>query len=96
MKKLVRSAKGKSIDPSRGKIELKNQKAKYQITAPSGKVGETDNVVLKVHYNDQPWVGVLTWTQGRELGGWKAMKGGKSKSFNLPGVKVKNEGEKKG
>ncbi|PMD53021.1 signal peptidase subunit [Hyaloscypha bicolor E] len=94
MKKLIRSAKGKSVDPSRGKIELKNQKAKYQITAPTGKVAETDNVVLKVHYNVQPWVGILTWTPQIEFGGWKKVKGGVSKVFKLPALKVKKEEKK--
>jgi len=89
MKKLKKSAEGKAIDPSRGKIVLKNQKAKYQITAPGGKLAETNDVVLKVHYNIQPWVGLLTWTQEREFGSWKAMKGGVSKLFNFPPLKVK-------
>jgi len=94
MKKLVNSAKGKSIDPSRGKLELKNQKAKYQITAPNGKLAETENVVLKVHYNVQPWIGVLTWTPQVEFGKWKLLKGGVSKIFKLPALKVKKEGSK--
>jgi len=94
MKKLVRSAKGKSVDPSRGKLELKNQKAKYQITAPTGKLAETDNVVLKVHYNVQPWVGILTWTPQVEFGGWKKIKGGVSKVFKLPALKVKKQEER--
>lgn len=91
MKKLVKSAKGKAIDPSRGKIELKNQKPKYQITAPSGKLAETEDVVLKVHYNVQPWVGVLTWTPQIEFGKWKKVKGGVSKLFNMPALKKKDE-----
>ncbi len=78
----------------RGKLELKNQKAKYQITAPTGKLAETENVVLKVHYNVQPWVGILTWTPQIEFGGWKKIKGGVSKAFKLPPLKVKKEGEK--
>lgn len=94
MKKLVRSAKGKSIDPSRGKLELRGQKAKYQITSPMGKVAETENVVLKVHYNVQPWVGVLTWTPEREFGAWKMVKGGVSKVFRLPAIKAKKEEKK--
>jgi len=94
MKKLVKSAKGKSSDPKRGYIELKNQKAKYQITAPSGKLAETQNVVLKVHYNVQPWVGVLTWTPQMEFGGWKMIKGGVSKVFRLPALKKKPEEKK--
>ena len=76
---------------NRGKIELKNQKAKYQITAPSGKLAETEDVVLKVHYNVQPWVGVLTWTPQIEFGAWKKLKGGVSKAFTLPALKKKDE-----
>jgi len=91
LKKLIKSAKGKAIDPSRGKIELKNQKPKYQITSPSGKLAETEDVVLKVHYNVQPWVGVLTWTPQIEFGRWKKVKGGVSKLFNMPALKKKDE-----
>jgi signal peptidase complex subunit 3 len=91
MRKLIASAKGKSIDPSRGKIDLKNQKPKYQITAPTGKLAETEDVVLKVHYNVQPWVGVLTWTPQMEMAGWKKMKRGVSKVFKFPALKVKEE-----
>jgi hypothetical protein len=76
---------------NRGKVELKNQKSKYQITAPSGKLAETDDVVLKVHYNVQPWVGVLTWTPQIEFGKWKKVKGGVSKLFNMPALKKKDE-----
>ncbi|TVY85771.1 Signal peptidase complex subunit [Lachnellula willkommii] len=95
MKKLVKSAKGKTIDPSRGKLELKNQKAKYQITSPTGKLAETDNMVLKLHYNVQPWVGLLTWTPQIEFGSWKKVKGGISKAFKLPAIKAKKVAEKK-
>lgn len=76
---------------NRGKLELKNQKAKYQITAPTGKLAEVENVVLKVHYNVQPWVGVLTWTPQVNFGRWKLVKGGVSKPFKLPAVKTKEE-----
>ncbi|KAG4438237.1 hypothetical protein IFR05_006265 [Cadophora sp. M221] len=95
MKKLVRSAKGKSVDPSRGKLDLKNQKAKYQITAPTGKVAQTNDVVLNLHYNVQPWVGILTWTPQIEFGRWKKIKGGVSKKFKFPALKVKKVEEKK-
>ncbi|KAF9881040.1 signal peptidase subunit family protein [Colletotrichum karsti] len=91
MRKLKKSAEGKSIDPNRGKLKLKNQKPKYQITHPSGKVAETDKVVLKLHYNVQPWVGILTWNQNRDLGYWKALKGGVSKAFKFPALKVKEK-----
>jgi signal peptidase complex subunit 3 len=77
-------------------LVLKNQKPKYQITSPSGKLASTEDVTLNLHYNVQPWVGVLTWTPQIEFGGWKKMKGGVSKKFKLPAIKVKaKEGEKK-
>ncbi|ROW02805.1 hypothetical protein VSDG_01639 [Cytospora chrysosperma] len=91
MRKLKKSAAGKPIDPSRGKLSIKNQRPKYQITHPSSKIGETDNVQLKLHYNVQPWVGVLTWNQDRDYGRWKALKGGVSKLFSLPAVKKKGD-----
>ncbi|KAL0943800.1 signal peptidase subunit family protein [Colletotrichum truncatum] len=91
LRKLKKSAEGKSIDPNRGKLKIKNQKPKYQITHPSGKIAESDKVVLKLHYNVQPWVGILTWNQNRDLGYWKALKGGVSKAFKLPALKVKEK-----
>ncbi|ESZ90170.1 hypothetical protein SBOR_9444 [Sclerotinia borealis F-4128] len=97
MKKLVKSSKGKSIDPSRGILKLKNQKAKYQITQPSGKLASTEGVVLKVHYNVQPWVGALTWTPQIEFLRWNKVKGGVSKVFGLPALKEKKKvGEETG
>ncbi|KLU86337.1 hypothetical protein MAPG_05351 [Magnaporthiopsis poae ATCC 64411] len=90
LKKLIRSAKGKSIDPSRGILKLKNQRPKYQITHPSGKIASTADVRLRLHYNVQPWVGALAWDQTvTELGPWATMKGGLSPSFPLPAIKVK-------
>ncbi|KAJ9148426.1 Signal peptidase subunit 3 [Pleurostoma richardsiae] len=95
-RKLLKSGEGKSVDPSRGKLSLKNQKPKYQITHPSGKIGETDEVTLRLHYNVQPWVGLLTWDQYEtDVGRWKRMKGGVSKVFSLPAVKKKDEGKSK-
>jgi signal peptidase complex subunit 3 len=91
LKKLRRSSQGKSIDPSRGLLSLKNQKPKYQITHPTGKIGATEDVVLKLHYNVQPWVGILTWNMDRDLGRWRRLKNGVSKAFALPAVKVKEE-----
>jgi signal peptidase complex subunit 3 len=88
LKKLRKSAAGRPIDPSRGKLSLKNQRPKYQITHPSGKLARTEDVVLRLHYNVQPWVGVLTWNQDSDLGLWKAMKEGVSKKFMLPALKT--------
>jgi signal peptidase complex subunit 3 len=78
----------------RGMLSLKNQKPKYQITHPSGKIAETSDVQLKVHYNVQPWVGLLTWNQEMDIGMWKKFKDGVSKKFELPAVKKKDEAKK--
>ncbi|KAI0129346.1 signal peptidase 22 kDa subunit [Hypoxylon sp. NC0597] len=95
LKKLRKSAAGKSIDPSRGKLSLKNQKPKYQITHPTGRIAETDDVTLRVNYNVQPWVGILTWNQDFDFGRWKKLDGGISKTFELPALKKKKDGEEK-
>ena len=73
----------------RGVLKLKNQKPKYTITAPGGKVGGIEDVKLVVRYNVNPWVGALAWDQKKDYGGWKRMKGGVSRAFTLPHVKVK-------
>ncbi|KAK5627198.1 hypothetical protein RRF57_002913 [Xylaria bambusicola] len=89
LKKLRKSAAGKSVDPSRGKLSLKNQRPKYQITYPTGKVANTEDMTLHVHYNVQPWVGMLTWDQDFDFALWKKMAKGISKVFALPAVAPK-------
>ncbi|KAK2591355.1 Signal peptidase complex subunit [Conoideocrella luteorostrata] len=97
MKKLKKSAEGKSIDPSRGLLKLKNQRPKYQITHPSGKIAKVDNVSLKLNYNVQPWVGLLTWNMDDTLGYWNPIDGGVSEKFEFPAIKVKKDaGKNKG
>jgi len=91
LKELIKSARGKSIDKNRGRITVKNQKPKYAITEPSGKIAERGNVKLHVHYNVQPWVGPLTWSQSGSYGSWKKMAGGDSEAFTLPGLKKKKD-----
>lgn len=78
---------------NRGKLSLKNQRPKYQITHPSSRIAETDGVELRLHYNVQPWVGALTWDQGRDYGLWKATAGGASDAFALPAIKKKEDGD---
>ena len=90
LKKLKKSAQGKTIAPERGLLKLKNERPKYQITHPSGKMGDLDNVVLKVNYSVQPWFGLLTWNYNTNFGIWETLKGGISKSFALPPVKQKD------
>jgi len=92
MKKLRRSAAGKSIDPSRGLLSLKNQRPKYQITHPSGRIAQTADVTLRLHYNVQPWVGLLTWDQDSDMGLWKSLQGAASRTFALPALKQKDGG----
>ncbi|KAJ4306571.1 Signal peptidase complex subunit [Collariella sp. IMI 366227] len=94
MKKLRRSAQGKSVDPSRGRLSIKNQRPKYQITHPKGKVAEEEDVVLRLHYNVQPWVGILTWNSDADLWKWKTLKGNLSKKFALPAIKKREEKKK--
>ncbi|KAL1867485.1 hypothetical protein Daus18300_006329 [Diaporthe australafricana] len=94
LRKLKKSAAGKPIDPNRGKLSLKNQRPKYQITHPSSRIAEADGVELRLHYNVQPWVGALTWDQGRDIGLWKATAGGASDAFALPAIKKKDDGDK--
>ena len=58
-------------------------------------MAKVENVTLNLHYSVQPWVGLLTWDQSIDLGLWKKMKDGVSKSFSLPEVKKKEEPKKK-
>lgn len=79
-----------------GILSLKNQRPKYQITHPSGKIAETANVRLRLHYSVQPWVGLLTWNQyNRDFGLWKTLSGGVSASRTLPPVKKSDDKKKK-
>lgn len=79
------------VEVAPGLIRLKNSKPKYQITDISGRLSGTSNVTLDVGWNVQPWVGALTWTRGEgsDWGRWKGLKGGRSKAFDMPALKVK-------
>jgi hypothetical protein len=46
--------------------------------------------VLKLRYNVQPWVGLLTWDLKETLYMWNPVKGGESKKFALPAIKKKD------
>ena len=93
LKKLRRATAGRTVDPSRGLLRLQNQRPKYQITHPTGRVAETsDDVRLRLHYNVQPWVGVLTWDhRDTDYGLWRAIDGADSDSFALPPLKKKDD-----
>lgn len=73
-----------------GLLHLKNQRPKYHITHPTGKVANLDNVRLRLHYNAQPWVGLLTWNQDVDIFKWEALKGGVSSLFSFPPIKPKD------
>lgn len=79
----------------RGILKLKNQRPKYQITHPSGKVAMVENVTLKLHYNVQPWVGLLTWNMDSKLGYWYPIQGAVSEAFEFPAVRSKDAASKK-
>jgi hypothetical protein len=85
------SSKTKTTDLVKpGTISLKNQKAKYQITDPSGVLSERGNATLHVNWNVQPWVGALIWDKGslgERIGKWKAGKNGQSAVFSFPPLK---------
>ena len=82
-----------------GVLSIKNQKPKYQITDPSGMMGERPNVTLTVGWNVQPWVGALVWDQsllGNRMGPWDAGKVGRSETFTFPALKGKTDTVKDG
>ncbi|KAI9841256.1 MAG: hypothetical protein M1838_003655 [Thelocarpon superellum] len=85
-----------------GKLTLTNQKPKYPISDPSGRMAERTNVTLSVGWNVQPWVGALLWdgdaisTAMHSLGAalrlgearrWVSLKGGRSAPFEFPPLK---------
>ncbi len=54
-------------------------------------MAEKDDVVLRLHYNVQPWVGILTWNQDANFWKWQTLKNGLSKKFKFPAIKKKAE-----
>jgi signal peptidase complex subunit 3 len=59
-------------------------------------VAEEEDVVLRLHYNVQPWVGLLTWNQDADFWKWKPLSNNLSKKFALPPIKKKKEEKKAG
>ncbi|KAI9369498.1 microsomal signal peptidase subunit [Aspergillus egyptiacus] len=80
-----------------GRIRLRDQKSKYQISDITGKMAERSNVTLAVGWNVQPWVGALWWAPG--TGAVPRTEGsiGQTEAFDFPvlkGSKPKGDGEK--
>ncbi|EMC94239.1 hypothetical protein BAUCODRAFT_124956 [Baudoinia panamericana UAMH 10762] len=76
-----------------GVIKLEKGMPKYQITDVTGKIAERQNATLTLHWNVQPWVGLLVWDNRRTYGRWQGLKGGDA-SFDFPslqGTQVKKE-----
>lgn len=69
-----------------GIIRLSEQKPKYQITDYSGKMAERSNATLTLHWNVQPWVGALVWTNKATIGRWTGLEGGEA-HFDFPALK---------
>lgn len=92
----TRSKRAKSPAPKSpatpGIFQLSNQRPKYQITDPSGKIAAVEGATLELAWNVQPWVGLLTWSRPTDFGAWKALKGGTAGPFTFPALKEKGEG----
>ncbi|GIZ47546.1 hypothetical protein CKM354_001063400 [Cercospora kikuchii] len=71
-----------------GIIKLENQKPKYQITDVTGKIADKQFATLTLHWNVQPYVGALTWTNWNTFGRWRGLLGGMSDPFNFPSIKA--------
>lgn len=54
-------------DAKPGLLQLRNVKPKYQITDISGSLAERQDVMLKVGWNIQPWVGGMQWSWTTEF-----------------------------
>ncbi|SMQ53517.1 unnamed protein product [Zymoseptoria tritici ST99CH_3D7] len=80
---------------SPGIVRLSDQKPKYQITDVSGKIAERTNATLTLHWNVQPWVGLLTWTNRNTYGRWEGLQGGESERFDFPKLPSPSETVKK-
>ncbi|KAF2754764.1 signal peptidase 22 kDa subunit [Pseudovirgaria hyperparasitica] len=81
-----KKAAKKSAYPA-GELHLKNQRPKYQITDYAGRIANRTDAVLELHYNVQPWVGLLLWDRRSDIAMWKGLEGGRSELFNFPGLK---------
>ena len=49
---------------------------------------------MRLHYNVQPWVGLLTWNPDADFFKWKTLQNNLSKKFALPAIKKKDEAKK--
>ncbi|KAI1932881.1 Signal peptidase complex subunit [Ophidiomyces ophidiicola] len=104
-KKTRQNANTKKAQKIPGKIKLRNQRPKYQITDISGSVAERKNASLIVGWNVQPWIGALQWNAGTNIENNLAgiftpafipgAKAGRSKSFNFPPLKGKTTSSQK-
>jgi hypothetical protein len=75
-----------------GIVKLSNQRPKYQITDPTGRIADVEGATLDLRWNVQPWVGPLVWTNSKDWFMWKGLKDGKTKTFAFP--EVKGQGQK--
>lgn len=101
-KSKVSSAPPKAHVP--GLLKLSNQRPKYQISDPTGRLADREGAVLELNYNIQPWVGALTWGTARPVENknffnswiWTQIKGaGKSTDpTTLPSLKDKEQAKK--
>lgn len=50
-------------------------------------MAERENATLTLHWNVQPYVGALVWTNRGDFFRWSGLKGGKSEVFTFPSIK---------
>lgn len=84
--KSKRTGKAYPEGGSPGIVRLSDQKPKYQITDVSGKMAERANATLSLHWNVQPWVGAMVWTNRNTYGRWQGLNGGMD-GFEFPSLK---------
>ncbi|KAI9697508.1 MAG: hypothetical protein M1820_007774 [Bogoriella megaspora] len=85
--KSKQSSSSSADDFNPGIVRLSSQRPKYQITDPSGLIASRSNATLELHWNIQPWVGALVWTNRNTFGVWKGLQGGRSETFDFPALK---------
>ncbi|KAL4886249.1 signal peptidase subunit-domain-containing protein [Aspergillus karnatakaensis] len=91
-----KTVKGKKEVPVPGRLRLRDQKSKYQISDITGTMAERTNVTLAVGWNVQPWVGALWWAPG--TGAVPRSEGaiGVTEAFDLPALKGSKRAEGQG
>ena len=71
---------------SKPKIAQAFRALKQELQEPAQPLDAISNAKLSLHWNIQPWVGALVWTNRNSWGRWQGLKGGIDK-FDFPSLK---------